>query len=85
MLLLLYLGSHTWAVNYPLAAGAAQSPINIVRTSAEYDKDLEDTPLQFQYTGDDGYTVVNTGESFKVDLKHNSGMNSSEYPYVHIS
>lgn len=65
-------GPHTWAVNYPLAAGKAQSPINIVRTSAEYDKDLEDTPLQFQYTGDDGYTVVNTGESFKVDLKHNS-------------
>lgn len=61
-------GPHTWAVNYPNAAGHAQSPIDINSVDTIYDSDLQVSPLTFDYKLEESFVAVNTGESFKVNI-----------------
>ncbi|KAL4234141.1 Carbonic anhydrase [Mactra antiquata] len=76
-------GPHTWAVNFPQAAGHSQSPINICCADSIFDSDLQSTPLTFNYNCEESFEAVNTGESFKVNIKNKSvlggGPLSDEY------
>lgn len=65
-------GPHTWAMQFPLAAGDAQSPVDIVTDDALYDRELEASPLRINYVPEDTFTAVNTGESFKINLRNKS-------------
>ncbi|WAR12037.1 CAHZ-like protein [Mya arenaria] len=63
---------HTWATKFPDAAGHAQSPVNICCNDVIYDSALNMTSLKTTYDVEDSFEVVNTGESFKVNIKKNS-------------
>ncbi|XP_052815147.1 carbonic anhydrase-like isoform X2 [Mya arenaria] len=65
-------GPHTWATKFPDAAGHAQSPVNICCNDVIYDSALNMTSLKTTYDVEDSFEVVNTGESFKVNIKKNS-------------
>ncbi|XP_060586826.1 carbonic anhydrase 13-like isoform X2 [Ruditapes philippinarum] len=65
-------GPHTWAVNYPDAAGHDQSPIDIHTGETIYDSDLATKPLTINYSEEDSFTACNTGSSFKVNISKTS-------------
>lgn len=65
-------GPHTWAVNFPLAAGDGQSPINIIPRDAIFDSELSTHPIQISYLPENNFEIENTGESFKVKITQKS-------------
>ena len=73
VVLCLRLGPHTWAVNFPDAAGHDQSPIDIHTNETVYDSELESKPLVINYCEEDSFTACNTGSSFKVNISKTSG------------
>ena len=68
-----FLGPHTWAVQYPLAAGDGQSPIDIVPEETIFDSDLSSHPIQISYLPENSFEIENTGSSFKVKVSEKSG------------
>ena len=66
-------GPHTWAVHFPDAAGHAQSPVDICTNDVIYDSDLCAKPLTTTYKEEDSFQVINTGDSFKVNIRQPSG------------
>ncbi|XP_045193507.1 carbonic anhydrase 1-like isoform X2 [Mercenaria mercenaria] len=65
-------GPHTWAVNFPDAAGHDQSPIDIHTNETIFDSELEATPLDINYGIEESFTACNTGSSFKVNISQTS-------------
>lgn len=63
-------GPHTWAVQFPLAAGHGQSPIDIVTGDLVFDYYIAAVPLKISYVEEEAYEATNTGESFKVDISN---------------
>ncbi|PAA50279.1 hypothetical protein BOX15_Mlig017567g1 [Macrostomum lignano] len=63
-------GPHTWCRQYPKAAGAFQSPINIDPASAIYAARLNNPPLHFNYQQAlTGCSLCNNGHSFQVSTE----------------
>lgn len=60
-------------MHFPDAAGHAQSPIDITTNDVIYDSDLCSKPLTPSYKEEETFEVINTGESFKVNIKQASG------------
>lgn len=65
-------GPHTWAVDFPDAAGNGQSPVDISTSDVIYDSDMCSRPLAVSYSEEDSFEVSNTGASFKVDISKDS-------------
>lgn len=65
-------GPSTWNVQYPIADGPSQSPIDIVTSSAIYDNDLTSTLLTIKYDLERELEIVNTGHSISAKIKQSS-------------
>lgn len=57
-------GPDKWAVNFPIANGPRQSPIDIVPGKASYDAKLK--PLKLKYDPANSLDILNNGHSFQV-------------------
>lgn len=62
--ILSFLGPDKWAVNFPIANGPRQSPIDIVPGKASYDAKLK--PLKLKYDPANSLDILNNGHSFQV-------------------
>jgi len=60
------------AKHVPGAKGNKQSPIDIVASQAVYDESLGDGQFRFNYHPDDFIELVNTGNSWQINLKKDS-------------
>ncbi|KAK6174143.1 hypothetical protein SNE40_017474 [Patella caerulea] len=65
-------GPCTWAKSFPVAAGARQSPIDIIPTAAEYDAALASTPFSIQYESENAMELCNPGLSVKANITKKS-------------
>lgn len=61
-------GPATWASQFPAAAGARQSPVDICPSKAAYDEGLAKLPLTINYTAEDDLELENPGLSFKANI-----------------
>lgn len=76
-------GPSKWAKDFPAAAGARQSPIDIKTHDAHYDSALKIKPLKIQYSQGNDFNVTNNGYSLVISRKTSEGTNLSGGPLEH--
>ncbi|XP_068616311.1 carbonic anhydrase 1-like [Brachionichthys hirsutus] len=67
-------GPDKWAVNFTVANGPRQSPIDIVPGAASYDAALK--PLSLKYDPSTCMDILNNGHSFQVTYLDDSNRSS---------
>ena len=65
--------SSEWGTNFPEANGENQSPINLNSREAEYDSNLHENQLNFNYAACRETDIYNNGHALVVSLKYKIG------------
>ena len=67
-------GPDKWAVDFPIANGPRQSPIDILPGEAKYDAALK--PLKLKYDPSTSIDILNNGHSFQVTFADDNDSSS---------